>query len=303
MHQIKIFFVLLSVSLLFSCVFSRSSDEEPKTITSVENGDILLYAKWMEDFDASDKPSYDRFTFGADGEYSYKFQQPWNYAKEYNSDREYPLIISLHGSTSQTDHYASPFLVGDETEMQEYPCFFLAPNNSNRGWEGSAADWVHQLVSELKDTYRIDNDRIYVVGFSMGGSGSYKFARDYYNNYNHQLFAAIVRVAGMSESETNNDIADKTSIWYHVGLSDNAQIKKVAEEAYQFIKEYSKNGEAEELIISDKLGSYHRKTRILMKDGIEIMKMSEYKGLGHDSYPLQDPAILYWLFSQNLIDR
>jgi hypothetical protein len=54
--------------------------------------------------------------------------------------------------------------------------------------------------------------------FSYGGSSSYPLAKGMYAE--GAYFAAIIRVAGQSQSDLGNEIARKTAVWYHIGLSD-----------------------------------------------------------------------------------
>jgi predicted peptidase len=246
-----------------------------------------------EDFSEADRPSFKVVTL-SDGN-TYKLQLPWNYDKSWNASRSYPLIVSLHGSGG--DYYA-PCYVGDDEWMQAHPAFFLAPHNAS-GW-GSSASWVRDEIERLNTVYRINTNRVYLMGFSMGGSGSYAFAHLDYNEHG-RLFAAIVRLAGQSETELRDAIADKTSIWYHIGLSDDAARVTVAEKAYEYIKSYSGNAKATENTVSDTVGSYPRTTKTLTKNGIQIMKLSEYTGMGHDgSTPFEDEGVLTWLFDQSL---
>ena len=46
-------------------------------------------------------------------------------------------------------------------------------------------------------------------------------------------FAAIIRVAGQSQSDLGNEIAAKTAVWYHIGLTDTEQRVAVAREEKQ----------------------------------------------------------------------
>ena len=230
---------------------------------------------------------------------NYQLLRPWAYDKPGNLDRKYPLIISLHGGTRSTDTFYTPCIVGKDAEMLKYPCFFFAPNSPS-GWGGNSAMKVIGIIEDLIDTYRIDENRIYLMGFSMGGSGSYLFANTYHD-FNGRLFAGIVRLAGQSQTVVGDAIAKKTSIWYHIGLEDVPIRADIARQAYQFIKDYPANSTATESITTDTVGKFPRTTRTLSKDGIEIMKISEYVGMGHESRTaFKDPALLEWLFRQSL---
>jgi predicted peptidase len=59
-----------------------------------------------------------------------------------------------------------------------------------------AGEWwlnepLHEVMSEVLDTYRIDRSRMYMTGLSMGGFGTWSFASQY-----PELFAAIAPISG-----------------------------------------------------------------------------------------------------------
>ncbi len=248
-----------------------------------------------ETFDIADRPVVIDVD---DGSSDYRLLPPWNYDKPWNAARRYPLVVSLHGSGGS--HY-EPCIVNDDAEKQAHPCFFLSPTCAN--WD-SAAAWVRDLIEELKEEYRIDPDRLYLMGFSMGGSGSYSFAKAYYAEH-EGIFAGIVRLAGQSQTDLPDPLVRKTSVWYHIGLDDTTSDRVgVARAAYDFMKGHAYNMAARETSLSDTLSGYPRLTRTLSKGGVEIMKLSEYEGMGHDGgTAFNDPQVLDWLFSQDLGER
>lgn len=66
-----------------------------------------------------------------------------------------------------------------------------------------------------KKKYRIDYNRIYLIGYSMGGSGSYSLANAYYK-YNKHLFDGILRLAGQSQITLESSIIENTSVWLQI---------------------------------------------------------------------------------------
>ena len=287
--------------------------------------DMTLYAKWTENFASSNKPEPEILScmFIDDGgqpiltsegdsiERTYKLQTPWNYEKDYNASREYPLVISLHGWTDITEFYYDPASFCGSTNMREYPCFFLAPDNHYSedcpilDWDNDNAAWVRNIIGDLISSYRVDKDRIYIIGFSMGGSGSYYLAEDLYED--GIITAGIVRCAGMSYSDLPVEIAGKTSVWYNVGLDDMDIINEIADAAYEYMKGLPYFDEAIESFDNfdyDTINEKEKKTSTLRVNGIQAMKYSRYEGLGHSSAPVwQDPFTLKWLFHQSLEDR
>jgi predicted peptidase len=302
----KLFISLTLAGLLFSCscMFTAGSFSE------------VSWDEIEEDFDEADEPTLTTYTYDDDGtDRTYRLMEPWNYDKDYNSSREYPIVVSLHGSTSSTTAYYSPCIVGDTEEKQDYPCFFLAPSSSS-GW-GSSAAWIRTLMSELQETYRIDTNRIYVIGFSMGGSGSYIFT-NYYESEQGGYVAGIVRLAGASQTSFDTDeITDRIAVWYHAGLddsydggetNDSDDTDRISVQAFNNMWDYW--GDAlsyDDTGMSsgdDTINGYNYRIQILEMDDIEVFKLTHYEDMGHDSSTAwEDPDVLEWLFDQSLENR
>jgi predicted peptidase len=142
-------------------------------------------------------------------------------------------------------------------------------------------------------------NRIYLTGFSAGGSGSYMLVRGFISR--GRLFAGIIRVAGQSNTQLPDEAVAQTSIWYHIGLNDTPTRVQVARDAYDFLKNHTFNTTATESTVSDTISSYDRTTKTLTKDSIEIVKYTEYPGVGHTPAPAYaDPGVFDWLFGQSL---
>lgn len=108
---------------------------------------------------------------------------PWGYQKEANRERLYPIVvIGMWGEGA---------IVSSEVG-QKYPAFHVdfSDNASEEAGE-LIADW---LDGALATGLRIDDKRVYLTGFSAGGSGSFKLVRGMLAK--GKLFAAIIRVAG-----------------------------------------------------------------------------------------------------------
>jgi predicted peptidase len=232
--------------------------------------------------------------------------KPWNYSTPQNANRKYPLVIYLHGSGGAGNisylnyiGYDNPDDVNtDETALnfqKSHPCFVLVPQTSS-SWDNNS---LIQQVEEIKSANRIDESRIYLIGYSMGGSGSYSFANAYYD-YNSHLFAGIIRLAGQSQTIVRDAIADKTAIWLHIGLEDTEQRVQVTREAYNFLKNYYEN--AVETTSALTIPGYEGTTYTLTINSNDKFKRTEYEGVGHgvSIFPFKDPYLILWLFKQHL---
>lgn len=248
-----------------------------------------------ERFDPADRPAFRQDIAG-----DFYVCKPWNYDKTHNAKRKYPLFVYLHGGGGSGSPSSLPCLNNDK-DQKAYPCFVYVPHGSD-GWR---YDKLILQIEDLKKQYRIDLDRVYLMGYSMGGSGSYGLINRYYD-HNRHLFAGVVRMAGQSQITVRKAIAENTSIWYHVGLSDTAQRIQVAEDAYKFLKDYPANAAAKETLTPFPNPKYPGTTSTLTLNDVEIVKFTKYEppvGHGISHLPLTDPYVLQWLFKQRLVTR
>ena len=232
-------------------------------------------------------------------EENYYLYKPENY-DENNTNKLYPLIVYLHGGGGAGDPKDLSLLGYSDADAfkKKYPCFVYAAQTPD-SWKNNI---LIEQIEKLKNSCRIDKNRIYLIGYSMGGSGSYSLANAYYD-FNAHLFAGIIRLAGQSQSTVREAIAEYTSIWLHIGLKDTKQRINVTRQAYENIKKHYPN--AAEKSDSVEIDGHPGTTLTLIKDNIEILKKSEYDNDGHGIYhfPFQDDYLLAWLFGQSLKNR
>jgi predicted peptidase len=206
--------------------------------------------------------------------------------KQYLKTRAYPLVLFLHGSDERgTDNmkqlYVGLNIFADEKMMRRYPCFIAAPQCPT-GMKWVDVNWkekrhtMHEnptpslamaveLVEELQNEFSIDNKRIYITGYSMGGFGAWEAIER-----RPDLFAAAVPVCGGGD-ETKAFHAARMPIWAFHGALD--QIVKVSR-------------------------SRNMIDAIVMAGGMP--RYTEYPEINHFSWGLaySDPQVLEWLFKQ-----
>ena len=244
------------------------------------SGEARLDLNPVEHFDESDAPVNQ--TFGA-----LVFKGPWGYNKPENKTRLYPLLVS--GCWNEgSDHYSSV--------SQRYPAFVLSYQKNTEADGRFLGQWITNAIAA---GYRIDINRIYLTGFSKGGSGSFPLARGMYAE--GLFFAAIIRGAGQSEPDLGNEIASKTALWYHIGLSDSPARVEVARNALKYNRAYACNREAVESQTSDTMSGHERTTVKLTRSGLPMFLYSEYTGMGHTATPCyKAPALFFWMFNCSL---
>ncbi len=234
----------------------------------------------VESFEESDSPSQYQYD-------SLKFTGPWGYNKSENSSRKYPLLVS--GCWGEGAKQYSSY-------TQTYPAFIL-DYQKNKVSDGEfLGQWIKDIISS---GYRIDINRIYLTGFSKGGSGSFPLAIGMHNA--GLYFAAIIRVAGQSQYDLGNEIVEKTAIWYHLGLNDEPRRVDVARKTLEYNRNYPCNKDAIETSVSDNITGHERNTITITRSGRPMFIYSEYTGMGHTPEPCyKDKSIFPWMFSNSL---
>ena len=108
------------------------------------------------------------------------------------SGKAWPLLLFLHGAGESGDDLAKVKLHGPpkliENKTRDFPCIVVSPQSPGRGWN---ADILAGLLDDLAAKYRVDKDRVYLTGLSMGGFGSWSLAAAYPDR-----FAAIAPICG-----------------------------------------------------------------------------------------------------------
>jgi len=204
-------------------------------------------------------------------------------------DQRYPLVIFLHGSgergddnTAQLKHVLPRFT--DPLLRKKYPTFVFAPQcpNNDRWSNGSfnpdrpaytLEDSLTQpmtltleTLSLLVKTYPIDTTRIYVIGLSMGGAGTWEMIERFPN-----FFAAAVPICGYADTRYAAGAAQTPTWIFHGGDDD------VVPPVF-----------SRQMVIA-----------MLLRGGNPIY--TEFPGVKHDSWVnafSEQPFIYDWLFAQ-----
>ncbi len=242
------------------------------------------------------------------GDDTYKLWLPPGFENAGNCKKKYPLVISLHGGTTLTNHYYQPCIINDEEEFENYPCLFFAPNNAKNKFgaygedEVDNARWIRELIHNIIDdeNYQVDVNRIYIVGFSMGAHGTTYMAQDIYDDYGYLTAAIIPADGGRFDYITSSEVRDNLSSWFHYGHYNQESDYLSAKAYYTDSIESMENDSMTYTNWDGNEYTFPRETKTLTKNGIEIFKISAYEGMGHTDGPVyEDPKVLEWLFDQS----
>jgi len=204
---------------------SYDSEAVQTAVVKVEDGkeykvnitrecDKALFDKFEQDVFAC------KLEDGTDYEIEYNIYYPPNYK---TSNKEYPVVLALHGfgqsagSKSQDDQPVDMILkryqlasiwAKDSEADPSKECIVIAPQvdlDLSSGWATTndtdvvlapAGQAAYALLESVITSEKVDEDRIYVTGASMGGQGTWGML-----NTHPETFAAAIPCCGKTDIE------------------------------------------------------------------------------------------------------
>ncbi|TMV43028.1 phospholipase [Paenibacillus mesophilus] len=196
---------------------------------------------------------------------NYLLSFPEGYEKEQVG--EWGLIVFLHGMDMRGE---------DVTKLNNYgifgtgkglslPFVVAVPQCPSESFWNMERDAVMALVTELIRKHHIDVNRIYLIGYSMGGYGVWDLAIN-----NPQTFAAIVPLSSGGQISKAKQLKD-TPIWAFHGALDVIVPVEQMTKMIDAVEQYQSN-----------------------------VKLTIYPDLGHDilGYTLNNEELYSWLLEQ-----
>ena len=202
-----------------------------------------------------------------------------------------PLVVYLHGSGGQGTDNLKQLALGNifgtrvwllPGNQKAFPCYVLAPQ-SDRGWvrydpaklekgefemvpgEGQGVGMVLKTIDALIREFPIDENRIYAMGQSMGGAGTWNLIAS-----RPKFFAAAVTCCG-SISKDDGTASIQTPLWNFHGDADGTVPISLSRDR---------------IAARRKAGGHPLST--------------EYAGVDHNvwEWAFTEPALVKWLFAQ-----
>jgi predicted peptidase len=216
---------------------------------------FLLFSLSLSAF-SQDKSMYQKHWFIRGGDtLPYRLLLP----KNYDAAKEYPLILFLHGSGERGNDNEAQLVHGWKLFLQDsirekYPAIVVFPQCAqNSYWSNidfrydtitkkrtflfptggeptTAMRLLIQLLDELEGNYKMDDDRMYVGGLSMGGMGTFELVRR-----KPKLFAAAFPICGGANPATAKKLK-RPSWWIFHGLKDDVVPPELSQQMADAIK-------------------------------------------------------------------
>lgn len=210
----------------------------------------------------------------------------------YDPHKKYPLVIFLHGAgergndnEKQLTHGAALFLKSEN--RAKFPAIVVFPQCSQRSYwsnvnitgtgkdrafefiaDGAATvpmQLVMDLTRQLLHTYNIRHKKVYVMGLSMGGMGTFELV-----NRMPRTFAAAVPICGGANTATAPNLKS-VKWWVFHGGKDDVVLPKYSQEMVAAMK----------------------------KSKVDV-RFTLFPDANHNSWDaaFAEPELLNWLFAQ-----
>ena len=224
----------------------------------------------------------------ADDDMPYRLMRPHGF----DASKRYPVMVSLHGGAGRgTDNRKQlrvwTRLLADEPRRSSYPSYVLAPQ-SPRLWDAAHLKRIKEIIATLPS---VDMNRIYILGHSMGGHGTFILLQ-----IDPSYFAAAAPSAGTGRQETEEfidaSLIKDVPIWAFHGDQDTVAPYDRSQKLFAEMERVEGN-----MKLTTWAGDAHSVSAKMISGGDNgITRCSSERCDG-------EPEMLEWLFSQSLADR
>lgn len=185
---------------------------------------------------------------------------------EYAQKDSWPLLLFLHGAGERGENLERVKVHGPPKLIaagKQFPFIVVSPQcPSDRWWQ---PEELTALLDEIVEKYKVDQDRIWVTGLSMGGFGTWSLAAA-----TPERFAALVPICGGGDPIWAKRL-NHIPIWVFHGAKDQVVPLDRSEKMVEALKQAG-----------------------------GTVKFTVYPEASHDSWTAayNDPALYEWLLGQ-----
>lgn len=197
--------------------------------------------------------------------------------KGYEADqqKQWPVVVFLHGAGERGANLEKLKAWGPPrmlAEGHDLGAIVVSPQCPANSWWTSQVPALSKLLDEIEAKYRVDRDRIYLTGLSMGGYGTFAWGGE-----EPERFAALLPICGGGDLIEGRRIGQSgVPIWIFHGTDDHVVPVEESNAMYERIRD-ARGGE-----------------------GAENVQLTLFEGVDHLSWPYvyADEAVWKWMFEQ-----
>jgi len=198
---------------------------------------------------------------------------------DYTADRPWPAILFLHGAGERGSDGFLQTDVGIGRAIRRHreliPAIVVMPQcRPGLSWTGPMARLALLCLEQTSREYRLDRQRLYLTGLSLGGQGTWLIGAEYAD-----YFAALVPICGFAELHGSTSLAERLAprlatvpVWCFHGSADP---RVPVERSRQMVE--------------------------LIRAAGGSVRYTEYRNAGHNVWDqaYDEPELWRWLFAQH----
>ena len=148
----------------------------------------------------------------------------------YKADKDYPVILFLHGAGSTGDDGEKQVKGGlakaIRDKKKDFPFIVVFPQAHQKGWgaKGESAKRALAILDEVMKDYKTDKKRVYLTGLSMSGFGTWSLAAAF-----PERWAAIAPICGGGDPKTAAKIKDIPCWCFHGDADPTVKVERSRE--------------------------------------------------------------------------
>ena len=205
-----------------------------------------------------------------------------------DSDKKWPLMLFLHGAGERGSDVNKVKVHGPPKIVQnkkDFPFILVSPQCPANSW------WkpyeLTALLDQIQKDYKVDPDRVYLTGLSMGGYGTYHLALAHPTRF----AAAVVVCGGLLPHETT------TAVQQSPLTAGAADPYAFTAHALRKLPIWIFHGDADPVI---PVAESRRMAEELRREGADV-HYTEFPGVGHNSWDRAygDETLWKWLFTHS----
>ena len=213
--------------------------------------------------------------------------------REYDPKKKWPLVVNLHGYLSFNPPYIRWEGITARSDLiaERYDVIVLRPHGrANTNYLGIGEQDVLRAIRIAKKTFAVDDDRVYLVGYSMGGGGTW-----HVGTRHPGFFAAIAPVYGGWD--------------YRQWMEEKEQSELTPRRRFEF-ESWSSFGQAEALLTTPVFVNHGDADDLVEVEGSRFavkmlqrwgynVRYWEHPGKGHE-FLGSDDEMMRWLLTHRL---
>lgn len=153
--------------------------------------------------------------------------------EDYGEKQQWPLILFLHGAGERGNDLDKVKVHGPSKiveKKKDFPFIVVSPQCPEGDWWPKRNEVLINLLDEIVSRYKVDTERIYLTGLSMGGYGTWSLVCEY-----PERFAAIAPICGGGEPFFADRLKD-VPVWAFHGAKDDVVPVRESEEMVSEVK-------------------------------------------------------------------